>query len=80
MRLHITDCSPVDLAPGQARRVPRDPRHELLGYILCCQDCGLATTVWDSDGTSSESDDRSEVTFSPPAKCSFCGAEIEGAA
>lgn len=79
MRLRITDGSPCDMQPGQARRVPRDAKSELLGYILSCDACGRLTPIWSSDGTISESDDRSAV-FSQPAQCSCCGAELEGAA
>ena len=82
MRLQLTSRRPCELERGQARRVSQNPRGVLVGYHVCCPRCGYVTVaLHGSDGlTITESDDRTEVSFSTPLRCLFCKVRIAVAA
>ena len=82
MKLQVTNRRPCELERGQARRVSQNPRGVLVGYHVCCPRCGYVTVaLHGSDGlTITESDDRTEVTFSKPLRCLFCKVRIAATA
>ena len=64
------------LEKGEARRVPRRPEAPLLGYHICCPQCGWRLFVMHSDDGQKVIEEPDGLTVSPPVICGYCGLEI----
>jgi len=64
------------LQKGQARRVPRRPGASLVGYHLCCPECGWRLFVMHGDDDQEVIEGQDGLTILPPVICGYCGLEI----
>ena len=78
MRLRPSSKRPCHLERGEMRRVSQDRRFGLVGYHVCCPQCGFVTVALDGNNglviTEDQSGDR--VTFSQPVRCVYCAVLV----
>jgi hypothetical protein len=64
------------LEKGEARRVPGRPGAPLVGYHICCPQCGWPLFVVNGHEGQRVTEEPGGLTFVLPVLCSYCGVKI----
>ena len=78
MKARVVDRAPCELEPGELCRVPREPRGRVVGYHVCCPACSFVTLAVNGDEglAITEGDGANSLSFSQPAECLYCEAQV----
>ncbi|MBN2717912.1 MAG: hypothetical protein JXX14_18835 [Deltaproteobacteria bacterium] len=78
MKAVYSDSAPCKLARAHIRRVPQNKRSYVVGYHVCCPQCGFVTiALQGKDGlTITENLHTLQVSFSTSLRCVYCNVLI----